>query len=357
MPTVVGRMQTSSPAGTGPSIHRAVDASSLAFIELRGAKPALLATALYATLVHLLLAHDAELGSFWCPLSACQPMLVAPLGLLLTQRRLFAAVALFLDFFVLVVHWWLPVHPKFVVVPRRRLCIRIHILSGTFQAMAGPAFYALHLNGHTGASRLICIAIAAIGLCVHTPTALYLLRSAFGAVRLTIPVFIYATAAYGYTLGRLLLLGLAARADLLEHAFLAYWLCLHVYVMNRICFSVLTRFNLLAHSRYDLAILLGAAVVFPASLGWATLLLTLIAVVVFNLIFVLLMDPSSQSTSDIFSAGGFANQALVREHFVAPEGLVVAPMKAASRCVRRRLGLMAYVTHLINTSNPQLTQR
>jgi hypothetical protein len=248
------------------------------------------------------------------------------------QRRAFAAVCLFLDVFVLLVHWRLPVHPKFVVVRRRRLCIRLHLLLGTLQCAAGAAFYALHIGGAPDAARWVCVSTAAVGLCLHLPTALYLLRSAFGAVRLTMPLFLFASSAYGYTLGRLLLAAIHGPAAWLEHAFLAYWLCLHVYVLNRLCFSMLTRFNLLAHARYDLSVLLGAGAALPAAIGWASLPLALTAVLVFNMAFLCAMDPASQNSSDIFSAGGFANRALVKPHLAAPEGLVVAPLNAGSRC-------------------------
>jgi hypothetical protein len=310
----------------------AADSSSVAFIQLQGAWTAVAATAIFCVLMHTLFAHDVEFGTIWCPLSRCEALATAPGIALLMQRRAFAAVCFLFDVFVLLVHWCLPVHPKFVVVQRRRLCIRLHLVSGTLQCLAGVAFYALRFGVSLDAARWVCVSTAALGLCLHLPTALYLLRSAFGAVRLTMPVFLFASSVYGYTLGRLLVVGLSGPAARLEHAFLAYWLCLHVYVLNRLCFSLLTRFNLLAHARYDLSVLLGAAAALPAAVGWASVPLALAAVLVFNTAFVCAMDPASQASSDIFSAGGFANRALVKPHLAAPEGLVVAPLIAGTRC-------------------------
>mmetsp|Transcript_32565 Transcript_32565/g.103923 ORF Transcript_32565/g.103923 Transcript_32565/m.103923 type:complete len:481 (-) Transcript_32565:244-1686(-) len=312
----------------------AADTSSVAFIQLQGAWTAVAATAIFCVLIQTLFAHDVDVGTIWCALSRCDTLAAPPNSALVIQRRAFAAVCLFLDIFVLLVHWCLPVHPKFVVVRRRRLCIRLHLISGTLQCAAGPAFYALRFGRSPDAARWVCVLTAAVGLCLHLPTALYLLRSAFGAVRLTMPLFLFASSAYGYTLGRLLIAGVSGPAAWLEHAFLAYWLCLHVYALNRLCFSLLTRFNLLAHARYDLSVLLGTAAALPAAIGWASLPLALAAVLVFNTAFVCAMDPASQASSDIFSAGGFANRALVKPHLAAPEGLVVAPLSAGSRTFR-----------------------
>jgi len=61
--------------------------------------------------------------------------------------------------------------------------------------------------------------------------------------------FLFAQA-YAYTLGRLSVVAIYGPPARLEFAFLAYWLALHVYVFNRVAFSLLTMFNLLAEARY-----------------------------------------------------------------------------------------------------------
>jgi len=171
-----------------------VDASSLAFIQQRGATTAVAATAVFAVLVQTLFAHSVDVGTIWCPVGHCAAMRGVPgADELLWQRRILSAICLLLDVFVLLVHWWIPVHPKFVVVPRRRRCIQLHLVSGTLQCFAGPVFYALHSGGAPDAARWVCVGIAAVGFCLHIPSALYLLRSAFGAVRLTMPIFLFAT--------------------------------------------------------------------------------------------------------------------------------------------------------------------
>lgn len=166
----------------------------------------------------------------------------------------------------------------------------------------------------------VCRAVALLGLFCHVPTALYLLTSAFGAVRIMIPGFLHFTVVYVYALCRLLF----CIEERLLHEFVSYWLVLHVYVINRVIFAFLTKFNVLASARYTLSILLGLAVALPAAQGWAAVPLLILAIVIFNVSFSLFMD-SSQASEDAYSAGGFMTRAVVKRHFVTPEGVVVAP--------------------------------
>jgi len=308
---------------------RTNDTESRAFIQLRGARTACVVAAAFSILVHALLAHGVVVGSFWCPLSLCAEMRDEPAALtdsLRWQRRVLAAICLMLDFGVIATHWLMPVHPKFVVVKSRRRVMRAHLLSGSLQCLGGPAFYAALYGGGPAAARAVCVALAAVGFGLHVPGALYLLTSAFGAVRIMIPGFLYATSAYAYSLGKLL----TATDARLEHDFLSYWLVLHVYAMNRLVFALLTRFNLLASARYTLSILLGLAIAMPAALGWASFAFCVCAIVVFNLAFLAAADEASRATQDVYSASGFSNAALLPRHFVTPEGLVVAPALAAA---------------------------
>ena len=285
----LARGTSSAPLVSRGGELRTNDTESRAFIQLRGARTACVVAAAFSILVHTLLAHGVVVGSFWCPLSLCAEMCDEPAALtdsLRWQRRVLAAICLMLDFGVIATHWLMPVHPKFVVVKSRRRVMRAHLLSGSLQCLGGPAFYAALYGGGPAAARAVCVALAAVGFGLHVPGALYLLTSAFGAVRIMIPGFLYATSAYAYSLGKLL----TATDARLEHDFLSYWLVLHVYAMNRLVFALLTRFNLLASARYTLSILLGLAIAMPAALGWASFAFCVCAVVVFNLAFLAAAD-------------------------------------------------------------------
>ena len=99
---------------------------------------------------------------------------------------------------------------------------------------------------------------------------------------------------------------------------------------------------MLASARYTLSILIGLALALPSAPGWAAMPWALGAVVVFNAAFKLTMDRAGQATTDMDSAGGFANAALVKRDFVAPEGLVVAPRLRDRRLTRQQRARLVF---------------
>eukprot|EP00747_Dinoflagellata_sp_TGD_P073978 gnl/TRDRNA2_/TRDRNA2_158138_c0_seq3.p1 gnl/TRDRNA2_/TRDRNA2_158138_c0~~gnl/TRDRNA2_/TRDRNA2_158138_c0_seq3.p1 ORF type:complete len:326 (-),score=66.15 gnl/TRDRNA2_/TRDRNA2_158138_c0_seq3:86-1063(-) len=230
-------------------------------------------------------------------------------------------MCLFLDDNVVYYHLTQPVHPKFIVQSTRRRIMKLHLLSGALQCIIGPAVLALLWAGQDAVAGFGAVVIASWGFVIHVPTSMYLLTSAFGAVRIMMPGFLHATGMYAYTLARLL----KGHSERLEEDMLAYWLVFHVYVFNRVVFGVLTKFNVLASARYTLAILLGLALAAPPGLGCMSIMLLLGAVVTFNMVFFIFMDAKDGAKGQLYSAGGSANEALVKRHFVAPEGVVVAP--------------------------------
>jgi len=145
---------------------------------------------------------------------------------------------------------------------------------------------------------------------------MYFVPTAFGAVRIMIPGFLHACVTYGYTLVRLA----TCRDEQIMEKLLSWWLLLHVYVFNRIVFGILTKFNMMAKERYTVAILVGLAVCMPPSLGQMSMLFLLGSILTFNLVYLVAMDSSEESTDDIFSAGGSANHSFVKRSTVMPEG-------------------------------------
>lgn len=203
----------------------------------------------------------------------------------------------------------------------RRRVMRLHIFSGSIQCAVGPAVYFAAVSGFDSQAQAGAACIACWGLLVHTPTALYLLTSAFGTVRIMLPGFLHATGMYVYTLWRLV----ACAPDRLEQELLSYWLVFHVYAFNRVVFGIVTMFNILAGTRYTISILLGLAICIPPAQGLAGMFLLVGAIVVFNIAFLACMAESDGATNEKFSAGGSTSAALVKPHFVDPEGCVVAP--------------------------------
>lgn len=303
-------------------------AAEKAFWDHQGAHGALLISGLYTVITFTCLSHDVALGSFWCPLNACGELTSSSTTHILhRQREFLSLVSLVLDVVVIFFHVTEPVHPKFILHSFRKRVMQLHIFSGALQCFAGPILYGLIVAGepYRPIARVGAYLLAAWGALVHTSTSLYLLKSSFGAVRIMMPGFLHATGMYVYTLWRLV----SSPDARMGEDFLSYWLVLHVYVFNRLVFLMLTKYNILADARYTIAILLGLAIAVPPALGCTSLLFLVGAIVVFNAAFRRLMDASDSSRGELYSAGGLSTKALVKPHFNAPEGCVVAPSIAS----------------------------
>lgn len=289
--------------------------------EGRAAKLASLATLIYTVLVFTLFAHNHILGSMWCVLSQCSEIrnLRKHAGGVSLQVEIVAIVCYFLDVLVLTFHATNPVHPKYIITLRRRIVIRVHIVSGIVQMHLGVAIYILlKFFNHPLAVTWLVRALVVWCALFHVTTACFLLRSPFGDVRIMLPAFIFAVGMYCYTLAMLVT---SPYVDL-ESALLGWWMITHVYVFNRVVFGLLVTFNLLAKSRYTIAILLGVALCAPPAMGSSIMFYVFGALVVFNAVYVMLMGNEDESDGVLYSAGGGAQAAVIKEHLVAPEGRV-----------------------------------
>jgi hypothetical protein len=283
-------------------------------------------------------AHRPELGTFWCPLGRCALAATrvvdsadAPAyARVTTQISVLAVLCFLLDIGVIGFHISMPVHPKFLATRTRARVIRVHILSGAVQCTLGPVIYALYLYGGPTASAqwqatIFILVRVLVALCValHVTTAAFLMRTPFGAVRIMLPAFVYVLGMYCYTLGEL-----AFEADYadLGAALLAWWLMLHIDALNRLVVRLLTRFNLLASTRYTLSVVLGVAISAPPALGVMSFVLLLGALAVFNMVFLLAMDRADRACGGAagYSSGRTVLVPWIKRHFVTPEGAVFA---------------------------------
>ncbi len=158
-------------------------------------------------------------------------------------------------------HYLVPPHPKFLLTGWRRLVLRLHILSGTVELVAGVV--AILNPGH----RVAATVMALSALCVHVPSALAQTPIVFGSRAIMRP-------------GYLLCIGLHAfcAARLLVYPQSSYWvvttfLIFNVYVWCRLYYYVFDKFELFSGSRYTVAICAAGLTTIPAVLGSSSILL------------------------------------------------------------------------------------
>lgn len=178
---------------------------------------------------------------------------------------------------VIVYHYTIPPHPKFLMIPWRRFVLRIHILSGTASLVAG--LVACFWGNPTAA-----IIQGFASLFFHVPTAFFQTRIVFGSKAIMVPAYLLCIVTHGFCAAMLLLNPQSTMWAV--NTFLVF----NVYVWCRIYFYIFDWWKLFPQVKYTLAILAAGATMIPAlfgSLGFI-LLVTFIGLylVLYSLLFV-----------------------------------------------------------------------
>lgn len=170
---------------------------------------------------------------------------------------------------VIVYHYTVPPHPKFLMVPFRRAILRVHITSGTIELFAG--LLALYAGPNPTAARVM----AAAAMLLHVPSAFAQTPIVFGSRAIMRP-------------GYLMCIGLHLFCALklwLEPSS-AFWaastfLVFNVYVWCRLYYFAFDKLGLFAGARYSVAILAAGLTTTPGVLGPAAILVLAIGCAVY----------------------------------------------------------------------------
>jgi hypothetical protein len=92
---------------------------------------------------------------------------------------------------VIAYHYLIPAHPKFLMLPWRRWILRVHIVSGTIELVAGLMAC---FSFAPMAARVM--AIAALGF--HVPTAVFQTRIVFGSKAIMVPAYLLCIVTHGF---------------------------------------------------------------------------------------------------------------------------------------------------------------
>lgn len=160
----------------------------------------------------------------------------------------------FANIIVIVYHYTIPPHPKFLMIKWRRVVLRIHIISGTVSLVAG--LFAC-FSGNTTAALIQ----GAASLFFHVPSAFFQTRIVFGSKAIMVPAYILCIVTHGF-----------CAAMLLKNPESTMWavntfLVFNVYVWCRIYFYLFDWWKLFPQVKYTLAILAAGATMIPALFG------------------------------------------------------------------------------------------
>lgn len=178
-----------------------------------------------------------------------------------------------LNLIVIGYHYAVPAHPKFLMIPWRKAVLRVHIISGSTELVAG-LFACFGAHEDPWAGRIMALA----ALCGHIPSASLQIPIVFGSKAVMTPGYILCIAVHAF-----------CALNLLIHPTSTLWavntfLIFNIYVWCRIYFYVFDGLKLFASEKYTISILAAAMTVAPAVLGP----LTFIALVAFICIYIIL---------------------------------------------------------------------
>ncbi len=188
---------------------------------------------------------------------------------------------------VIVYHYAVPPHPKFLMVPFRRAILRVHITSGTIELFAG--LLALYAAPNPTAARVM----AAAAILLHVPSAFAQTPIVFGARAIMRP-------------GYLMCIGLHLFCALklwLEPSS-AFWaastfLVFNVYVWCRLYYFVFDKLGLFAGARYSVAILAAGLTTTPGVLGPSAILVLALGCAVYMVLARLLFVKDAAGWADL----------------------------------------------------------
>ena len=161
---------------------------------------------------------------------------------------------------VIAYHYTVPAHPKFLMVPWRKFVLRVHILGGTVELVAG--LIACFTRNPTAA-----VVMAASALLLHVPSALFQTRIVFGSKAIMVPAYLLCILTHAFCAGMLL-----------THPESRLWavntfLVFNVYVWCRIYYYIFDMLKLFSSMKYSIAILGAGATMIPALFGSLGLML------------------------------------------------------------------------------------
>ncbi|TAG94898.1 MAG: EF-hand domain-containing protein [Oscillatoriales cyanobacterium] len=197
------------------------------------------------------------------------------------QKIILCGASILSNFYVLYYHYTNPPHPKFLMLPKRKLSIRTHVISGSIEVVFGViAFFSS--NPEIPATIMALSAI--IG---HVTSSFYQTPIVFGSKSAMIPGYLFFVSLHLYSAINLLL-----QPDS-NFWLINTFLVLSTYVWCRVFYFVFTVFGLFKDNLYSASILAAGVLILPSVLGASGNLFFILFVLGYNALYKLIMNPTA----------------------------------------------------------------
>ncbi|MFK7800067.1 MAG: cyclic nucleotide-binding domain-containing protein, partial [Anaerolineae bacterium] len=169
-------------------------------------------------------------------------------------RYLLAFLSFFANLYIIYMHSTHPPHPKFLLLKKRKVSIRLHVISGSIEFFAAVAAFFMP-------DPTIPAIIMALAAVVHISTSFFQTPIVFGAKAVMIPSYLGATTLHLFCAFNLLVN--PSSSEWLLNTYLA----LNIYAWVRIYYFVFEKFGLFENHIYSFSVLAAGFTVIPAILG------------------------------------------------------------------------------------------
>lgn len=197
------------------------------------------------------------------------------------QKLILCGASILSNFYVLYYHYTTPPHPKFLMLPKRKLSIRTHLISGTIEVVFGViAFF----SSNPEIPAMIMALSAIIG---HITSSFYQTPIVFGSKSAMVPGYLFFISLHLYSAIHLLL-----EPDS-NFWLINTFLVLSTYVWCRVFYFVFTVLGIFRDNLYSASILSAGVLILPSVLGASGNLFFILFILVYNVLYKLIMKPTA----------------------------------------------------------------
>ena len=216
----------------------------------------------------------------WAESSWDVPLFHAQHVMNLIQRVLFAALSVFANFGILYFHWTTPPHPKFTVLQKSRVSIRLHLLSGTVNVLLPIVAFC---DSNKTSVVAICWVTFFVDL-VHLATVIHQTPNVNGQRNLTVPAYQFIFCVKLVSASGLLYALLDDSLKMLEKVewLWCVWANHQTYAWVRVWLVLLHQVQACRESRYTVAVIIAGTIGAGQAYGFTVMTALIVWLLAFN---------------------------------------------------------------------------